>query len=106
VTYLADDPTISNVLEEARSVKGRMPAMDTERILALEPDLVVVPPYTRREVVAQLEEGGVAILRMPDCWSLDDIRLHLRFLGQAFAVEARAEELIAEMDRALNRFKV
>ena len=100
VTPLADDPTISSVTELAKAVPGRV-TLSTERILALEPDLLVVPPYTRREVLVQLEEGGMEILRIPDCWSVDDIRVHLRFLGEALGEPERAEALVAEMDGVL-----
>lgn len=100
VTPLADDPDISSVTGLAKMVKGRV-TMEAERILALEPDLLIVPPYTRREVLAQLEEGGMEILRIPDCHTLDDIRAHLRFLGEALGEPERAEALVAEMDGVL-----
>jgi iron complex transport system substrate-binding protein len=97
---LSDDPTISSATGLARAVKGRV-AMEAERILALEPDLLVVPPYTRREVLAQLEEGGMEILRIPDFRTLDDIRIHLRFLGEALGEREKAEALVRQMDGVL-----
>ncbi|MBI4229220.1 MAG: ABC transporter substrate-binding protein [Planctomycetes bacterium] len=101
LTRLVDDPTISNVTDLARAVTDRVPQMDAERILALEPDLLIAPPYARREVLGQLEDAGVEILRIPDCWTVDDIRTHLRFLGEALGVPDRAEELVREMDGVL-----
>ena len=100
VSALSDDPTVSSVTELAKAVPGRV-TMEAERILALEPDLLIVPPYTRREVLLQLEEGDMEILRIPDCYSVDDIRVHLRFLGEALGEPDRAEELVAEMDGTL-----
>ena len=102
---LADDPEISNVTELARAVTGRVSQVDAERILALEPDLIVVPHYVRREVLVQLEEGGVDILRIPDCWSVNDIRGHLRFLGKALGEPERAEGLVREMDAVLEEVR-
>lgn len=105
VSALADDPTISNVVAEARAVPGRLRAVDAERILAFRPDLVVFPPYTRREVVLQIEEAGVPVLRMPDCRSLEDVRVHLRTLGAAVGASDRAEALVRGMDRVLEEVR-
>ncbi len=100
VTRLADDPTISSVTALAKAIPIRA-VLDAEHVLALEPDLLIVPPYVRREVLAQLEEGGMEILRMPDCYDVDDIRVHLRFLGEALGEPEKAEALVAEMDGTL-----
>ncbi len=102
VSALVDDPTISNVAEAARAVPGRLRVVDAERILSFRPDLVVFPPYTRREVVLQIEEAGVPVLRMPDCRSIEDVRAHLRILGAAVGAPGRAEALVADMDAVLD----
>ncbi len=100
VSALSDDPTISSATALAKAVPRRV-TMEAERILALEPDLLIVPPYTRREVLAQLEAGGMQILRIPDFHTLADIRVQLRFLGEALGEPARAEALVAGMDAVL-----
>ena len=105
VTRLADDPEISNVVEAARAGPGRLPSMDAERIVALAPDLVIVPPYTRRDVVVQLEAAGVPVLRLPDCRTLEDVRIHIRLLGGALGAAAAAEERIAAMDGVLEEVR-
>ncbi len=101
LTYLADDPTVSNVAAEARAVPGRLKQVEAERVLALEPDLLLVARYTRREIIVQLEGAGVPVLRMPSYDTLSDIRRNICFLGSAVGVEAKSEVLIAEMDQTL-----
>lgn len=53
VTYLVDDPTISNITEVVPPSVTRLHA-EIETMLALQPDLVLVAGYTRAETVRLL----------------------------------------------------
>ena len=84
VSYLATDPRLSMLAEQAR----RLPTVraSAESILALRPDLVIVGKDQLAVVKHLLRGAGVPLLELPWASSLDG-----------------AEALIAEMGRALGR---
>ena len=97
LTVLADDPRISSVTKEARSVRGRVDA-DAERILELDPDLVFVARYTERAPLMLLESAGVPIVRLPFCSRLADVREAVLLVGRSVGEPEKAQALVREMD--------
>ncbi|MEM9183858.1 MAG: ABC transporter substrate-binding protein [Pseudomonadota bacterium] len=101
VTYLADDPGISNVA-------GFYPAGvtrnygDIEEVIAAQPDLVLLAAFTNAVTAAMLLDAGIALLRFTSFDTHDDIRHNVRMLAQAVGEEARGEAWIAEMDQRLS----
>ena len=63
LTYLADDPTYSNVRAEARAMTHKVKA-NAEQVLALQPDLVIVSAHTNAAVKGLLRTTGVALLEL------------------------------------------
>lgn len=45
LTYLVDDPGISNAVEKSKKVSARLDGNSAEAILALKPDLVIVADF-------------------------------------------------------------
>lgn len=104
VTPFAHDPTLSNVTAAA----ARVPPLglpDVERVIALEPDLVVTARFTAPEFVALLREAGVPVLRVDQYQTLAEIRESLLLLGRVLGAEREAERLAAEMDARLARVR-
>ena len=66
-----------------------------ERLLAFDPDLVVVSPWQNADTVARLEESGVTVVVMPSVETLDDVRAGLVELGAVLG--GRDEAVIAEL---------
>jgi len=95
VSVLATDPAVSNVVREAAAVPVRVKA-DAERILALEPDLVVIGAHSA-DVARQLEEVGVRVITIQGFESIQWIEALIRTLGDATGARPRAEQMIAEM---------
>jgi iron complex transport system substrate-binding protein len=94
------DPKYSNVVEQARAA-GSPVVHNTEEILRLKPDLVFVASYSRAEVVEQLQSAGARVFRLADFNSIENIKRHIRVIGQATGDDERAEALIAQMEREL-----
>lgn len=76
---------------------------EAEVVLAFEPDLVICDPWAAVETVARLRELDVAVLTLPQVSRIDDIATSLRVLGDVLGVEARAEEVIADLERRIAR---
>jgi iron complex transport system substrate-binding protein len=101
VTYLAVEPSISNVLAWAQGIPHKI-QMDIEQTLACEPDLVFVSKSTRAEIVKLLLDMGVPVVAIEFQNSIKNIKDNILKIGEALGEEARASRTVAEMDRKLD----
>ncbi len=100
VTYLADNPGISNVAEfYPESIYRNHGAV--EETLAAEPDLVIVAAYSNATSVEMLLNAGIPVIRFADYNSYQHLRHNLRTLAKALGAEKNAETWIADMDRRI-----
>ena len=99
VTFLARDPSLSALSDAAAGVPGLR--ADAEAVLAVRPDLVLAGPWGARATLAALERRGVRVERLAPPEDFPAIRHATRRMGAVLGAPARAESLIAEMDRTL-----
>ena len=76
----------------------RFRVFHAEPVLHLLPDLVVVDPWGAPDTNRRIQQAGVPLLHLPKVKTWDDARSTLLLAGRVFGVEARAEELAAELD--------
>lgn len=79
----SDDPLLANVpvVTEAHSVSA-------ERVLALDPDLVIVDARTSpSEALDQLEATGIQVVEVPEAWTLGDIGPRTIAVAEAIGVD-------------------
>ncbi len=98
----ADDPSASNVVEDARAVSRRV-AVSAEAIAAAGPDLVLVPAWTGPDLDASLHRFGIATLRLRTPGSVGDVHAAIREVAVALDAAARGERLVGELDASLAR---
>jgi iron complex transport system substrate-binding protein len=98
LTYLADDPTYSNVTAEACAIPHKVKA-NAEQVLALQPDLIIVSAHTNAAVKAILRTTGVSLLELQQFVSLADVEQNILSIGQATGEAAKAHTLVAMMER-------
>jgi iron complex transport system substrate-binding protein len=106
VSYLADDPELSNVRDRYPQQVPRVRATDVERVLALAPDLVCVAPYNTADALKLLQRSGLALYRNNAVHSLDEIEAGVRQFGERVGEPGRAHVLAEGMQsrrRALAR---
>jgi iron complex transport system substrate-binding protein len=102
-----DDPHASNDVSNARRVAGRIrQPIVAEKILAAEPDFVILPAWSDPQISALLTLQGVPVHRLSAPSSIDDVRSQIRELGAALDEEERAAALIARMDARLEAVRV
>jgi ABC-type Fe3+-hydroxamate transport system substrate-binding protein len=82
-------------------IVGDFASVDTERIIALHPDVVVGIP-SQASLIAPLQRVGIRVVLMPDD-SLDDIFRDLRTLGDITGHSAQARAEIARLQRETAR---
>ena len=72
---------------------------DSESILALEPDLVVMHAWQTLEQLAIFEHHSVPWLALPDVRDFDDLTDSVSLLGRALGEEARAASVVQDLAR-------
>ena len=104
VTYLVDDPGISNVAGfYPKSVKRQFGSV--EETIAAEPDLVIVAGYSDATQVDMLLNTDIPILRFANFNQYDDIRQNLRTLARVVGAEEKAEVWLLEMDQRIEEIQ-
>lgn len=98
LTYMADDPTYSNVTAEARAIPHKVKA-NAEQVLALQPDLIIVSAHTNAALKALLRTTGVSLLELQQFTSLADVEQNILSIGQATGAAAKAHAMVAMMEQ-------
>jgi iron complex transport system substrate-binding protein len=101
LSFLAADrhPVVSTIADEVAGIP--LVHNSAEEVLAYHPDAVVMYAGTEPRLHAQLRAAGVPVIDAGWSSSLAAIRRDTLALGRALGVEARAQALVARMDRAL-----
>lgn len=100
LTYLADDPTFSNVAPQASLVSQKVRA-NAEQVIALRPDLLLLATYTSATVKRLLRESGVPYLELPQYKSVAGIQDNILAVGQAIGAIEPAQAIVATMQQRL-----
>jgi iron complex transport system substrate-binding protein len=103
VTYLADDPDISNVPDFYPRRIPRLRDTAPERIIALNPDLVCVAPYNSADFLKVMERSGLPVYRNEAYHSIDEIEAGIIDLGKRVGEPARADEVVGRMRKRRKR---
>ena len=101
VTRWADDASMSSVAGRVPTTAVRLPRADLERIIALQPDLVVVSEYTDADFLRLVEKSGLRHHRMSGLDTLPGIRAAILDLGRAVGTPDAAARLAARFDAVL-----
>ncbi len=101
LSFLAADthPVVSTIRDSVGGMKLIRP--DTETVLDLKPDLVVMYEGTNPRLHAHLKEIGTPILDVPWANSLADIRKITLMLGEKLGAKDRAAAMLKQMDADL-----
>ncbi len=76
--------------------------IDTEAVVALEPDVVLAANVIDTDTVDQLRDLGLTVYYFPEAESLDDIRDNVAVTGQLTGECAGAQETVDWMDQRLD----
>ena len=104
VTWLARDPTLSNVAAMAQRVPVNRGL--AEDVIPLDPELVIAGAYTARTAVALLKRVGIPVLELEVPISLQQALQQITDVANALGTQARGAELVAEIRRRLEALPV
>jgi iron complex transport system substrate-binding protein len=101
VTHAADDPASSNIVGRVPRSVTRFFRADMERLVALDPDLVVVSEYTDADFLALLLRSGLAYHKLERLDSFAGYRQALLGLGAVVGELEAARRLVVRYDARL-----
>lgn len=102
VTFLVDDASTTELAGTVPSTVARA-TEDPERLLVLEPDVVLTAGFSRSESVRLLESAGVPVVRVGRHDSLGDVLDAIAMIGRALGEEPRATALVASLQTRIAR---
>jgi len=79
---------------------GKVYQIDVEKVLACEPDLVILNKGMNEKLVGTLEQNGIKTLVL-DMKSYDDVKAEVRALAEVTGEREKGEALIASMDEKI-----
>ena len=101
VNTLLDDPVSSNVTGFVKAIPQRIGNPTVEEIIALQPDLVVVPDWGDLTMVPSLREAGLKVIVCKGARNLTEIRETVTLLAAAAGEPERGQKLLSMMDAKL-----
>lgn len=100
MTFYVDDVNVSNVAEAAKGVGQRFES-NAEKIIALQPDLVLMDTWTKDDLVKQLRDAKIPVFILSAPTNVDQEKEVLRILGKITDEDAKAQETVNWMDQKL-----
>jgi iron complex transport system substrate-binding protein len=79
--------------------------MNVEKIISLEPDLVLANALTRQKQIDALKKQGLDVLRLPTPANFDDICRRLTHLGSLIGRRDRALAVVAQAQKEVERIR-
>lgn len=100
LTYRADDGGISNITEQAKAVSARVRA-NAENIIALRPDLVIIPAWQPVELILLLRGAGIPVYVYKAAATIDEVKQSITSIAQAVGEEQAGQQIVNDMDNEL-----
>lgn len=95
------DEDLAMGAKEAKDVT-KIAESNPEAILALKPDLVLLPDSSKPEQISSLEDVGIKVFVYPAASRLSNIPKTIKAIGGAVGEPEQAEKLIAEMQKKIS----
>ena len=101
LSVLVDDPGISNLAAAASGIGTRVDLHSVEPILAVQPDLILVPDFVKPEIIQSLRELGVPVFVYQTPNTVEEVKCVIEQFSCVTGEEDRGQAMVAEMDRRL-----
>jgi len=73
-----------------------------EKVIALKPDLVLIDASTGpKAAIDTIKAAGISVVETPESWSLEDLPIKVRAVGQAIGAQDQAEELVKQLNQSI-----
>ena len=105
VTYLADDPEISNIVDRVKSISNRAYGNSAEALLAMHPDIIIAADFFKQEMIQSLRDLGLKVYVYKTPNNMEEIKKAINDIAVLVGEPANAEKLIRQMDSKLKSVK-
>jgi iron complex transport system substrate-binding protein len=73
-----------------------------EKVIALKPDLVLIDASTGpKSAIEAIRSAGIKVIQTPESWSLGDLPIKVRAVGDAIGAQDQAEDLVQQLNQSL-----
>jgi iron complex transport system substrate-binding protein len=73
-----------------------------EKVIALKPDLVLIDASTGpKSAIEAIRSAGIKVIQTPESWSLADLPIKVRAVGDAISAQVQAEDLVQQLNQSL-----
>ncbi|RIV29299.1 ABC transporter substrate-binding protein [Alicyclobacillaceae bacterium I2511] len=104
VTSYATNPDYSNIVSFAKGIPAIVNA-NSEQIIALHPDLVLLASYTQPAVIAQIMQTRVPVYEFNDFNSITNIEQNIQIVGRLVDQPIKAENMVKTMNQQLQEIQ-
>ncbi len=104
LTIFADEPGICSAAHKAHLVQGRAQGSNLETVLAMQPDLVIIPDYAMN-IVQVLRGAGVRVYVCTTPDNMQDIFKFIRDIAKAVGEPEAGDILVAKLQGDLENFR-
>jgi len=101
LTRYADDVGISNIASEAAGVGERTTMDQVEKIIALNPDLIILDTWAEAKYLKQLRDAGLTVYAFRTPGNIDEQKDMILELAYVVGAEEKGQELVDWMDGKL-----
>lgn len=105
VTQISSDAGISNVAGKTEAIATKFETVTAEQVLALNPDLVIIPSYVNPEVLDQLDSVGITTFQVIDDSSFEGILKTLETIGDIIGEKEKANALVQDIQKRIDTLK-
>ncbi|HHV97388.1 MAG TPA: ABC transporter substrate-binding protein [Clostridiaceae bacterium] len=100
LSYLSEDPGLSNVVEFAKGIPVKV-GMQIENLIALQPDLLLLSDFADPNAVSQLRDANIPVYVMKTPTSVEEARSAVLEIANLVGEIQKGEEVVAWMDEKL-----
>ncbi len=102
LTYLADDSGISNITAQAKQVSNKIRA-NAEAVIALQPDLVLIPDWQPKELVQAMRDAGLPVYVFNSARNIAQVRQNIIDIARVVGEPEKGADVVACMDGVLSQ---
>lgn len=101
VTTFAIDPGVSNVAEAAQKVPNTYLSKDAEKIIALQPDLILVDTWADANFLKQLRDANLTVYAFKTPSNIQEQKAAILEIARIVGAEDRGKSIVGWMDEKL-----
>ena len=98
INALADDPSSSNIVTQAKKITQKVRNPSQEEIIALHPDVVFAYDWTSKDLIQNVRNFGIPVVVMKGPKTIADVKKNIRTVAKALQISSQGEALVNKMD--------